>query len=65
MSHVYKFAVMWLIIAGGLIILFGYGGVIQVECIKCARVWTWLVGVISVALGIGALATANRAMPGR
>jgi hypothetical protein len=56
---------MWLIIAGGLIILFGYGGVIQVECIKCARVWTWLVGVISVALGIGALATANRAMPGR
>lgn len=56
---------MWLIIAGGLIILFGYGGVIHVECIKCAQVWNWVVGVISIGMGIGALATGNKAMPGR
>ncbi|MCL1634874.1 hypothetical protein M2650_09555 [Luteimonas sp. SX5] len=61
----FKLAAAWIIIVGGLIILFGPGGIIDIECIKCGRVWTWLVGVISVAVGVGALAAANRGMPGR
>lgn len=61
----YKLAAAWIIIVGGLIILFGPGGIIDIECIKCGQVWTWLVGVISVAVGVGALVAGNRAMPGR
>lgn len=61
----YKVAAAWIIIVGGLIILFGPGGIIDIECIKCGQVWTWLVGVISVAVGVGALVAGNRAMPER
>lgn len=60
-----RYAAVWIIIVGGLIILFGPGGVIHIDCIKCGQVWTWLVGVISIAAGVGALAAANKAMPGR
>ena len=64
-EHMVRYAAVWIIIVGGLIILFGPGGVIDIECIKCGRVWTWLVGVVSIAAGVGALAAVNKAIPGR
>lgn len=62
-----KFIVYWVIIVGALIILFGPGGIIDIGCIKCQVTGAWILGVVSIVLGLAALA-GNRAhsepMPG-
>jgi len=58
-----KFVVYWIIIAGALIILFGPGGIIDIGCIKCQVTGSWIIGLVSIVLGLAALA-GNRALPG-
>jgi len=58
-----RFAYLWLIIIGGLIIFFGPGGIV-VECIACLVWGARFVAVVSIALGVWSYFNAEP-MPGR
>jgi hypothetical protein len=45
----------WIIIVGGLMLIPSDHGVI-IECIRCGLTWTRILGVISIAIGVGAFA---------
>jgi hypothetical protein len=55
-----RIAAVWIIIVGGLMIIF-YDGHIVIECIKCGSLLTRLFGVISIGLGLGLLFAGRRA----
>ena len=58
-----RFAYVWLIVIGALIIFFGPGG-IHVECIACL-IWTFrIVAVIAIGLGVMGIFRSDP-MPGR
>ena len=53
-------AAVWIIIIGGLMIIF-YNGHIIVECIACGALLTRVLGVISIVLGGATLFAGSRA----
>lgn len=55
-----RVAAVWIIIVGGLMII-PYDGGIIVECIKCGLLFTRLLGLVSIALGLGLLFAGRRA----
>ena len=58
MSKYYVFAYAWIIIVGGIMIIFGPRGPI-VECIACGSLFAKIVGVISVVIGAVGLITSR------
>ena len=53
-------AAVWIIIIGGLMIIF-YDGHIIIECIRCGVLVTRLLGLVSIVLGVALLVGGRRA----
>jgi hypothetical protein len=53
-------AAVWMIIVGGLMIIILDGHII-IECIKCGVLFTRLLGVVSIGLGVATLVSGRRA----
>ena len=53
-------AAIFMIIVGGLMIIFWNGHII-IECIRCGALFTRLLGVVSIALGVGTLISGRTA----
>jgi hypothetical protein len=54
------FAAVFMIIIGGLMIIF-YNGHIIVECIACGALLTRILGAVSIVLGVGTLISGRSA----
>lgn len=59
MKPIIYLAAIWIIIIGGLMIIFWDGHII-IECIRCGALLTRLLGVISIVLGVGVLLAGRR-----
>jgi hypothetical protein len=59
MKPITMLAAIWIIIIGGLMIIF-YNGHIIVECIACGALVTRILGVVSIVLGVGTLISGRR-----
>ena len=59
MKPITVLAAIWIIIIGGLMIIF-YNGHIIVECIACGALVTRILGVVSIVLGVGTLIAGRR-----
>jgi hypothetical protein len=64
MKFVIVLALAWIIIVGGLMIIPGPNGPI-VECIACGRMLTYVLGAISIVLGVAGFAAGRGAVAGR
>ena len=62
-SFIGALAPAWIIIVGGLMIIPRDGGVI-IECIACGLTLTRVLGVISIVIGVAALAMRGRTAGG-
>ena len=59
MKPITMLAAIWIIIIGGLMIIF-YNGHIIVECIACGALVTRILGAVSIVLGAGSLIAGRR-----
>lgn len=56
-------AAVWMIIVGGLMIII-IDGHIVIECIKCGVLFTRLLGLVSIVLGIATFVAGRKAVGG-
>jgi hypothetical protein len=64
MKPVIVLALAWVIIVGALMII-PYNGGIVVECIACGALLTRILGLVSIALGVGGFLAGRNVAGGR